>query len=776
MRIFTVQAHGKNGDFEGNMSRLLQVLSEEQLASDDLIVTSQGALFGFDMKSYNGNHPVMFAAFEHMLERLSTHLPCPLLVPLIYNTSFSMLEEPVVFYVDPQRGVTYDLFDPTQVNTLIFDQLSIFACASDLLYACGEITTELLQVAQAGQGDIDTDNIFISCLNAHYCSDDDHEETASEEQERTLLDDHQETSRSFFLCFTADPYEYQGEGTHTGISVSLFSYSQDIASYLEMPVVISGEVGGYDKRVYIGGSFITSAQAQLIASAPCAFEEAAYLTDFDNPNLSEHAQSVIQEMGHYCLFDIEKPATNHQVLRWFAMRRGIKDYVRDAGYRQVILGLSGGLDSAVVAELAAQALGPQAVTGVIMPSAHTSAQSLADAHEVVERLGIKTLTIPINDLVGSVKAFFGLDTAQPGDLLAYQNLQSRLRGVILMTLSNHTRSLVLSTTNKSEALLGYSTLYGDTVGAYAPLVDVYKSHLVEMLESFERDGLSISKLPTHLRVKAPTAELSDNQTDEADLGVDYATLDHHLEALLGLRHAQSDLGARYDRALLAELATRVLTNEYKRRQEPLGPLFTWPDPERPVMHPIMSKINAEHFVEALAALPSYAEQVEMHLEMLKNSLPEDVLGDLRSYLLTQHVNDEAAESKAITYVPTFVFDEASQEKIVHYAPSTTFDHVDLSYRKKGLRRMRDTQGAPEQQDETIKHEDTSAVHIGQDAHQAAGMPAKPSPWPEENHPSVREIDPSNQEMLEELTNAVRQAMKARRRSPGSFDASLFDRN
>lgn len=898
MRILTLQAHGKNGDFEGNIARLLEAVGHEHLTPEDLIVTSQGALFGFDMKSYNGNHPVMFAAFEHMLEQVSSQLPCPLIVPLIYHTSFSMLEEPVIFYVEPQGTVTVQDFDASRINALDLGNISIAACTSNLLYSCGEIATQIMETAlDPDSPQLDADAVFLTCLNQCFEGDDEsygdntiinalfernqagedgvadaleevgsiagaqlplvnsdatpgadsaanterledlgagcageHTENKStpvegmnevrEGQRAGKLDaflgglsaadqasvlDCDENPPAFLLCFTADPYEFEGECTHTGISVSLFSYSRKISRALTLPVVVSGEVGGYDKRVYVGGSFIVDAHANLIASAPRAFEEAAFATDLENPILTPHAQAVIEEMGRYCLFDIEKPATNHQVLRWFAMRRGLKDYVHDAGFTQVILGLSGGLDSAVVAELAAQALGPQAVTGVIMPSTHTSPESLADANEVVERLGIKTLTIPINDLVGSVKAFFGLDTNQPSDLLAYQNLQSRLRGVILMTLSNHTRSLVLSTTNKSEALLGYSTLYGDTVGAYAPLVDVYKSQMVEMLDSFERDGFEISVLPKRLRVKPPTAELSDNQTDEADLGVDYATLDRHLDAILSLRHAESDLGARFDRSLLEDLVTRMLANEYKRRQEPLGPLFTWPDPERPVMHPILCKLNAHHFIEALAALPSYEDRVDHHLSKLSGSLPAHILDDLRSYLLEGH-EELSSAPKQIGYQPSFVFDEGRQERIVHYQQGSTFDDVDLTYRTKGLRRVSDQinessshSGEYISPDQEISSPDPALQSSGQTGVASRGgksscvssadestasapqipsdtISKKPSPWPEQNRPTVKEIDPKNQEMLQELSDAVRQAMKASRRSPGSFDSSLFERN
>ncbi len=243
-----------------------------------------------------------------------------------------------------------------------------------------------------------------------------------------------------------------------------------------------------------------------------------------------------------------------------ALEMGIADYVHKTGHRQVVLGLSGGIDSAVVACLAVSALGSQNVLGVLLPSRYTQADSNTDALLLAKALGIQTQTIPINDLHKTFESIFQMQFGEEGTLdLTAQNVQARIRGTLLMAIANNTGRLLLNTTNKSEMAVGYGTLYGDLCGALAILSDVPKTLVYELADQINSQ---FALIPKHTITRAPSAELKPDQKDSDALPA-YDFLDPMLSELID----KEQLTATKENKTVFKM---VLASEYKRRQAPIG--------------------------------------------------------------------------------------------------------------------------------------------------------------------------------------------------------------
>jgi NAD+ synthase (glutamine-hydrolysing) len=253
---------------------------------------------------------------------------------------------------------------------------------------------------------------------------------------------------------------------------------------------------------------------------------------------------------------------------WQALVLGLRDYVRKNGFRSVILGLSGGIDSAVVAAIACAAIGPERVYGVSMPSAYSSEHSKDDAADLAKRTGLNYLTEPIEPMVEAYLKHMALSG------MAVENLQARVRGVILMALSNQDGHLVLTTGNKSELAVGYSTLYGDSVGGFNPLKDVPKTMVWKLARlrnaDAEKRGLP-APIPENSITKPPSAELRPDQLDSDSLP-DYEVLDAILAAYVdGDASRDGIVAAGFDPALVDRVLRMVDRAEYKRRQSAPGP-------------------------------------------------------------------------------------------------------------------------------------------------------------------------------------------------------------
>lgn len=298
-------------------------------------------------------------------------------------------------------------------------------------------------------------------------------------------------------------------------------------------------VGGQDGVIFDGGSFVTSPSGDLLYQAPY-FVEGLFIMDTDRTEAIEPKQqnAIAAARGAIVL--------------------GIRDYLRKNGFSQVIIGISGGIDSALVAALAVEALGSDAVSGVFLPSAISSEESRDDAHQLAKNLAIKLVDVPIADLVAASHA--AIEGGVSG--LAAENLQARIRGMLLMALANQKNALILTTGNKSEVAVGYNTLYGDTVGALAPIADLYKTQVWEMARGMD------SIIPQRIIDKPPTAELRPDQKDEDDLPP-YEILDAILKELIEENASRDDLIAHgFPKLTVADVLSRYYRSEYKRGQLP----------------------------------------------------------------------------------------------------------------------------------------------------------------------------------------------------------------
>jgi len=320
------------------------------------------------------------------------------------------------------------------------------------------------------------------------------------------------------------------------------------------PVVYVNQVGGNDELVFDGTSFAMDAAGRIIGQLR-AFEEDVGVVEIPGGALGPGAPGA------------ETPPEMESLRR--ALVLGTRDYMGKCGFRTAVLGMSGGIDSSLVACLAVEAVGPEHVVGVAMPSRFSSAASLEDARAVAEGLGIRFLVVPIEEPHRALEAVLAEPFAGCRPDTTEENLQARLRGTILMALSNKFGHLVLSTGNKSELAVGYCTLYGDMAGGLAAISDVPKTLVYELARHINAASRK-PPIPERVFTKAPTAELRPNQTDQDSLPP-YDVLDGILDLYVRQERSVDEIvGAGYDPKVVAQVVRLVDRNEYKREQAAPG--------------------------------------------------------------------------------------------------------------------------------------------------------------------------------------------------------------
>lgn len=317
-----------------------------------------------------------------------------------------------------------------------------------------------------------------------------------------------------------------------------------------LPLLYVNQVGGQDSLVFDGGSLAMDQQGAIVAQAR-HFAEDMVIVESATWQGEMHEASGADEVAGVCQ----------------ALILGTRDYVTKCGFRQAVIGLSGGIDSALTAALAARALGPENVLGIAMPSPYTAEESIADAEQLANNLGIGFTVVPITPLVeGYQAALAPLFAGRPADVTE-QNIQARIRGNLLMAIANKEGRLVLSTGNKSEMAVGYCTLYGDMSGGLAMLADVPKMLVYELARFINREGEII---PQRTIERAPTAELKPDQRDDDDLPP-YPILDRILTLYLEEHRPVGEIIALgFAPAVVHDVVRRIRVNEYKRKQAPPG--------------------------------------------------------------------------------------------------------------------------------------------------------------------------------------------------------------
>ena len=369
---------------------------------------------------------------------------------------------------------------------------------------------------------------------------------------------------------------------HAGKGGERVARMAERARALDLPVVYAHLVGGQDEVVFDGASFALDADGSVVARAP-GFQEELFMVQ------AERKQGRLKLGGHL----VHERSLEADL--WDALVLGVRDYIGKNGFPGVLLGLSGGIDSALVLAIAVDALGRDKVRAVMMPSPYTADISWIDARDMAARLGVRYNEISITPEFEAFKASLAQEFKGLPEDTTEENIQARIRGVLLMALSNKFGSIVLTTGNKSEMATGYCTLYGDMAGGFAVIKDLLKTTVFKLARwrnVHDPYGTGISPIPDRIIERPPSAELRPDQVDQDSLPP-YEVLD----AILG-RYMENDEGveqivaAGFDRALVVRVARLIRVNEYKRRQAPVGIRVTHRSFGKDWRYPITGKFNS----------------------------------------------------------------------------------------------------------------------------------------------------------------------------------------
>jgi NAD+ synthase (glutamine-hydrolysing) len=386
-----------------------------------------------------------------------------------------------------------------------------------------------------------------------------------------------ETGAELLVVINASPF-HVGKGGERVVRMA------ERARAVDLPVVYAHMVGGQDEVVFDGGSFAVDAGGTLVARAP-SFQESVFPMQVERPAAGGPLQ-LSGAIAH------ERSA---EADLWDALVMGVRDYIGKNGFPGVLLGLSGGIDSALVLAIAVDALGRDKVRAIMMPSPYTADISTTDARDMASRLGVRYDELSIVPEFNAFRASLANEFKGLPEDTTEENIQARIRGVFLMALSNKFGSIVLTTGNKSEMATGYCTLYGDMAGGFAVIKDLLKTsvfRLAKWRNVHDPYGTGISPIPERIITRPPSAELRPDQTDQDSLPP-YEVLDAILT-----RYMENDEGIEaiiaegFDRGTVERVARLIRINEYKRRQAPVGIRVTHRSFGKDWRYPITGKFLA----------------------------------------------------------------------------------------------------------------------------------------------------------------------------------------
>jgi len=366
-----------------------------------------------------------------------------------------------------------------------------------------------------------------------------------------------ETGAELLIVLNGSPYNREKQDLRTNVAMQRVVESG-------LGLVYVNQIGGQDELVFDGGSFIINPDYSMPVKLP-NFVSNIQNTLWTKDNDKWLCKTVVQQTDTEELEDI-----------YSACVIGLRDYVQKNKFKEVLIGLSGGIDSAIVSCIAVDALGSENVQCVMLPSKYTSKESLADAIECAQNLGVNPDEISIEKMVDAAEDQLNPFFEGTNKDITEENIQSRIRAVLLMALSNKFNKLLLTTGNKSEMAVGYATLYGDMSGAFNPIKDVYKTEVYKIAEMRNNTkpefclGPNHEVIPKNIITKAPTAELRDNQTDQDSLP-EYDVLDDILYKLIEEEISVKDIiKSGHDKQWVTKIQNLLYISEYKRRQAPPG--------------------------------------------------------------------------------------------------------------------------------------------------------------------------------------------------------------
>ena len=520
MKVALLQINPIVGDLEGNAAKIKKFATKAK--GSDLIITSELALLGYppqDLLLY----PEFINKAWLVLEKIAkdTKLLPPILVGAAIinkNRSGRPLSNVACLL---HKGIVEKIFFKSLLPTYdVFDEDRYFEPADKPQI----LTHQGKKIGVSICEDLWNDKDFWTRPRYHF----DPIEKLAEEKVDLIIN------------LSSSPFTIEKQKLRESmISVSSKKY--------KIPIIYVNQVGGNDDLIFDGASLMFNNQGKLVARAK-AFEENLLVIELD---------SKTNAINDY--------PENKEELVFKAIRLGLNDYLKKCGFKKVLVGISGGIDSAIVAAIARHSLGAKNVLGVLMPSPCTSAQSMIDAQRLAKNLGIKTVTFEIASLMKNYDK--ALDDAFKGFKkdITEENIQARIRGNLLMALSNKYEALVLSTGNKSELTVGYTTLYGDMTGGLAVIGDVLKTQVYKLAKWINREGEII---PKRIIEKAPSAELRPNQKDQDSLP-HYDVLDKILSLFIEKHEGPKQVVSKgFDKYLVAKVLSMVASAEFKRRQAP----------------------------------------------------------------------------------------------------------------------------------------------------------------------------------------------------------------
>lgn len=520
MRMLVAQINPTIGDLKGNTKKIIQAIEQGKIQKVNLVIFPEMALSGYP--------PEDFILLPHFMEEVAKRLEeivqvtqgiaaivgLPRYNPhrfekTLYNSAALISNGKLIDFVDKILLPTYD----------VFDERRYFEPGGDVKI-----------------WNLDNQKIAVTICEDIWKHSGGVQPT---HYRRDPILEIKEEAPSCLINISASPY-----------SINKFQARLDVclkaSRTLKIPLILCSQVGGNDSLIFDGASLYVTPQGLLQCGK--RFEEDAILID-----LNSSQQPIIIE-------------TNVYEELYHALALGVKDYFRKSGFTQACLGLSGGIDSAIVACIAAEALGPKHVLAIGMPSRYSSPESAKDAALLARKLGIEYKEIPIESLFENYLQILAPFFEGRAHDVTEENLQARIRGMLLMSFSNKFNYLVLSTGNKSELALGYSTLYGDMCGGLAVIGDVTKQQVYGLAHWINRNE---ELIPKYTIERPPSAELRPNQKDSDSLP-DYEIIDHVLQAYVEQQRSPQWIASHfhYPISLVESLVKRIHVNEYKRRQAP----------------------------------------------------------------------------------------------------------------------------------------------------------------------------------------------------------------
>ncbi|MDY7022819.1 MAG: NAD+ synthase [Cyanobacteriota bacterium] len=553
MKIAIAQLNPTVGDITGNAQRILDVAQQANEAGCQLLLTTELALVGYPPRDLL-NRPSFIEAAIAQLQILAEKLPPELAVLVgtvqpnpefekqgkpLFNSAALLQNAKVQQFFQKRLLPTYD----------VFDEARYFEPGKQSQYFTLSNSSSSLKIGVT------------------ICED--------------LWNDEEFWGRQTYACNPMQALAEQGVDLVVNLSASPYEVSKQKlrqamlehqAKRFNTPIIYANQVGGNDDLIFDGFSLAFNKTGELVRCLD-GFDTDFAVVEFNSSALTVNTETQDLTASTTPVTSSEKakfafPETEDEEI-WSALVLGVRDYVRKCGFSKVVLGLSGGIDSAFVAAIAAEAVGKENVLGVLMPSPYSSDHSVKDALELVENLGIQSETVAIGEVMKAFDRSLESLFAETEFGVAEENIQSRIRGTLLMAVSNKFGHLLLSTGNKSEMAVGYCTLYGDMNGGLAVIADVPKTRVYSICRWLNQMS-DREVIPNNIIIKPASAELKPGQVDQDSLPP-YEILDDILHRLIEKHESvQHIIKSGHDAEIVHKVVKLVMRAEFKRRQAPPG--------------------------------------------------------------------------------------------------------------------------------------------------------------------------------------------------------------